>query len=222
MTNSRRRFLQQASTLGVAGMAAGTGAMSLLPTGTANAQAATGYELLTTPMNTADPEKVEVMEFFWFGCPHCYALEPSLNKWAEDLPEHVNFVREAPALNSNWEPHSRLYYAARSLNIEEDVVDPVFNQIHRNKQRLRSPKRIGKFIESLDLGVDAEKFTSTMDSFSVHVGLRRAAKLAQLSGISAVPSIIVNGKYRTTVSMAGGHDQIIEVVNRLVELEHSA
>lgn len=221
MTVSRRRFLGNATALGVTGMAAGAGALSLLPADNASAQAANGYEVLPTPMNTSDPEKVEVLEFFWFGCPHCFAFEPAINNYHENKPDHVAFVREAPALNPQWEQHSRIFYAARSLDIVDQIVEPVFDEIHRNKNRLRKPKNIAKFIESLDVGVDQEKFQKTMKSFAVDAGLRRSLQLAQQSGITGVPSIIVNGKYRTSVSMAGGHQQVIQVIERLVELENA-
>lgn len=219
MTVSRRRFLEQATALGVTGVAATSSALALLPASTAEAQAATGYELLSAPMNTADPSKIEVLEFFWFGCPHCYAFEPAINDYKKDLPEDVAFVREAPALNPQWEQHSRLFYAARSLDVIDAVVEPVFNEIHQNKKRLRKPKDIGNFIESLNVGVDSEKFQKTMKSFAVDAGLRRSMQLAQQSGIRGVPAVIVNGKYRTSVSMAGGHDAVIRVIERLVELE---
>ncbi len=221
MTVSRRRFLEQATTLGVAGVAASTGALSLLSSGAAQAQAAVGYEVLSTPMNTADPDKVEVLEFFWFGCPHCYAFEPTINEYHKNIPDHVAFVREAPPLNPQWEQHSRIFYAARSLGIVDQIVDPVFNEIHQNRKRLRKPKNIGKFIESLDVGVDSEKFQKTMKSFAVDAGLRRSTQLAQQSGITGVPAILVNGKYRTSVSMAGGDKAVISVIERLVELERS-
>lgn len=219
MTVSRRRFLENATALGVTGIAASAGALSLLPADSARAQAANGYELLATPMNTSDPEKVEVLEFFWFGCPHCFAFEPSINEYHENKPEHVAFVREAPALNPQWEQHSRIFYAARSLDITDQIVAKVFDQIHLSKKRLRKPKDIGKFIESLDVGVDSGKFQKTMKSFAVDAGLRRSLQLAQQSGITGVPAIIVNGKYRTSVSMAGGHEAVIQVIERLVELE---
>ena len=131
------------------------------------------------------------------------------------------FVREAPALNPQWEQHSRIFYAARSLDIVDEVVEPVFDEIHKNKKRLRNPKDISKFIESLDVGVDSDKFQKTMKSFAVDAGLRRSLQLAQQSGITGVPAIIVNGKYRTSVSMAGGHDAVIKVIERLVELENA-
>lgn len=221
MNNSRRRFLEQSTALGVAGAAAGTGALSLLSSSPANAQAAAGYEVLANPMNTADPDKIEVLEFFWFGCPHCFAFEPAINDYHKNIPDYVAFVREAPPLNPQWEPHSRLFYAIRSLGLSDDVVNSVFDEIHLNKNRLRSPKAAGKFIESLDVGVDSKKLQSTMKSFAVDAGLRRSVQLAQQSQITGVPAIIVNGKYRTSVSMAGGHQQTIEVIKRLVELENA-
>jgi len=220
MSVSRRRFLEQATALSVTGVAAGAGALSLLPAGNAQAQAANGYELLATPLNTADPDKVEVLEFFWFGCPHCYAFEPAINNYFANKPDHVAEVREAPPLNPQWEQHSRIWYAARSLNIEHDILEPVFDEIHKNKNRLRSPDGIAEFIASLDVGVDEDKFSKTMKSFAVDAGIRRSMQLAQQSGITGVPSIIVNGKYRTSVSMAGGHDQVIAIIERLVELEN--
>lgn len=219
MSVSRRRFLGQASALGVTGMAAGAGALSLLPAENAQAQAASGYEVLTTPLNTADPDKVEVLEFFWFGCPHCFAFEPSINDYFKNKPDNVAEVREAPPLNPQWEQHSRIWYAARSLDIQHEILDPVFNEIHNNKNRLRKPGKIGEFIESLNVGVDADKFEKTMKSFAVDAGLRRSTQLAQQSGITGVPAILVNGKYRTSVSMAGGHQQVISIIERLVELE---
>ncbi len=219
MKNSRRRFLEQSTVLGVAGMVSAAGAVSLLPAATASAQAAAGYEVLANPMNTADPDKIEVLEFFWFGCPHCFAFEPAINDYHQNKPEYVSFSREAPPLNPQWEPHSRMFYAARSLGIIDEVLDPIFDEIHLKKNRLVKPKAVGKFIESLDVGVDSEKFQSTMKSFAVDAGLRRSVQLAQQSKITGVPAIIVNGKYRTSVSIAGGNEQTIEVIKRLVELE---
>jgi len=221
MSISRRRFLEQASALSVAGAAVGAGALSLTPNNNAHAQAAAGYEVLATPLNTADPDKVEVLEFFWFGCPHCFAFEPAINEYYKNKPDHVAEVREAPPLNPQWEQHSRIWYAARSLGIEHDILEPVFDEIHKNKNRLRRPDRIAEFIGSLDVGVDADKFEKTMKSFAVDAGLRRSVQLAQQSGITGVPSILVNGKYRTSVSMAGGHQQVIQVIERLVELENA-
>jgi len=219
MSVSRRRFLEQATALSVTGVAAGAGALSLLPAGNAQAQAAVGYEIIPTPMTTADPDTVEVLEFFWFGCPHCYAFEPTINEYYKNKPDHVAEVREAPPLNPQWEQHSRIWYAARSLGIHHDILEPVFDEIHKNKKRLRKPDDVAKFIASLDLGVDEDKFEKTMKSFAVDAGLRRSTQLAQQAGITGVPSIVVNGKYRTSVSMAGGSEQVIRVIERLVELE---
>jgi len=173
-------------------------------------------------MNTADPDKVEVLEFFWFGCPHCFAFEPTIHSWAETKPEHAAFVREAPPLNPSWEQHSRTFYASRSLGIVDEVVEPFFNEIHVERNQMRNPKKIAKFIESLDLGVSAEKFQKTMKSFAVDAGMRRSVQLAQQAGITAVPSIIVNGRYRTSVTKAGSNEAVVRVINRLVELEHKS
>jgi len=170
-------------------------------------------------MPTNDPSRVEVLEFFWFGCPHCYAFEPAINNWKDSKPEYVDFVREAPPLNPSWEQHSRLFYAAQLLGITDGMFDQTFDEIHKRKNRLRDPSKIGKFIESLDLGVDAKKFEKTMNSFAVNTALNRSINRAQQAGINAVPSIVINGKYLTGNTLAGSHAGIINVINELSEKE---
>ena len=108
---------------------------------TLQAQAANGYELVDPPQNTATADKVEVLEFFWLGCPHCYAFEPSIEAWAEDMPENVVLRREAPPLNRSWENHSRGFYAAQLLGHEHEFVVAMFEAIHEERKPMRDPRR---------------------------------------------------------------------------------
>jgi len=175
-TASRRQFLTTASALGLGLASSNLWSQANLP-----------YKVIQQKMPTNDPSRVEVLEFFWFGCPHCYAFEPAINNWKDSKPEYVDFVREAPPF----------------------------------KKRLRDPAKIAKFIESLDLGVDAKKFEKTMNSFAVNTALNRSINRAQQAGINAVPSIVINGKYLTGNTLAGSHAGIINVINELSEKENN-
>lgn len=216
---SRRGFVKTLAGVGALGGASTLG-LSLAST-PVHAQAQ-GFQVIEKPMPTGDSSKVEVLEFFWFGCPHCFAFEPSINAWKDAKPDYVNFVREAPPLNPGWEQHSRTFYAAQALGITDGMFDQTFDEIHKNKKPLRDAKKIGKFIESLDLGVSAEKFRKTMESFAVETALKRSISRAQQSGINSVPSIVINGKYLTGSTLAGGHEGIIRVINERAAFENEA
>ena len=184
------------------------------------AVAAGGYEVLKNPKKRADTERVEVLEYFWFGCPLCFAFEPTINDWAASKPDYVDFVREAPPLNPAWAPHSKAFYASQVLGVQEEFFEPFFNAIHKDKKRLTSPKAIAKFAGTL--GIEEEKFLKTMNSFAVDAKIRRAMDLARAAGINSVPSVVINGKYKTSGSLAGSNDRVIEVINELAEKEHSS
>ena len=209
---NKRQFLLSGSAL-----AAGAALGSLAST-TAMAQSGKGYELIDPPQATGSSDKVEVLEYFWFGCPHCFAFEPSINAWAAQKPDYVSFVREAPPLNPAWEPHSRAFYAAEAMGVTETFFDPIFDGIHVERKNLRSLDSIAKFAGGL--GIDEKKFRKTMDSFAVNARLNQSMQKASAARITGVPSIVINGKYRTGGSLAGSHEGIISVINELTELEY--
>lgn len=215
---TRRRFVKTLAGAGALGTASAMGLVSV----DAIAQNSKGYEIIDKPMPTGDASRVEVLEFFWFGCPHCFAFEPSINAWNDAKPEYVDFVREAPPLNPSWEQHSRTFYAAQALGIVDGMFDQTFDQIHKNKKPMRDPKKISKFIESLDLGVSSENFRKAMNSFAVETALKRSVVRAQQAGIRSVPTVIINGKYRTGSTIAGGHQGIISAINERAAFEHGA
>lgn len=181
---------------------------------------ATGYTSIATPVGTASADKVEVLEFLWLGCPHCYRFEPHMLSWVESMPEHAAFVREAPPLNPSWEPHSRGFYASRVLGIEDAFVEAMFKAIHQDRKNMRKPKDIAELAASL--GADEDEFLKTMDSFSVETAMRRSIQLAVGAGLTGVPSVVVNGKYLTTGSLAGSSEGIIKVIDQLVAVEKEA
>ncbi len=216
---ARRQFAKQLVGVSALGTlpAVGLGWSSI-----AGAQSTQPFKVIEPAMPTQDESSVEVLEFFWFGCPHCYAFEPSINEWSASKPDYVNFVREAPPLNPSWEQHSRAYYAAQALGIVDGMFDAMFDEIHKKRKPMRKPERIGQFIETLDLGVSEADFVKAMDSFAVNTAIKRSMLRAQQAGIQAVPSVVINGKYLTGNSLAGSHQGIIDVINELAAKEHEA
>lgn len=207
MQRTRRHFLA-ASAISIATCLGGT------------AHAANGYELINPPQNTSNPEMVEVLEFFWLGCPHCYSFEPTIAAWEKEIPENVVFVREAPPLNPSWEEHSRGFYAAQLMGEEHAFVEAMFKAIHEDKKRMRKPSDIAEL--AAEIGMDKDKFLKTMKSFAVQTKMNRSIQLAKGAGISGVPSIVINGKYRTGAQIAGGNAGIIDVINQTVAIEKQA
>jgi len=179
--------------------------------------AQTGYEELKTPQATSNPGKVEVVEFFWYGCPHCFQFEPHIVEWKKNKPDNVVFINAAPPLNDSWKVHSQAFYAAQVLGVLDQFHEPMFNAIHKDKKPMRKPKDVMKLVESL--GLDAEQFGKTMKSFNVDAKLRQSIQQARDAGITAVPTVIVNGKYRTTGSLAGSYPNLIKILNELVARE---
>ena len=212
MPLSRRDFLNSLTATAV-----GTTGILTMPS---LANAAGQYKTIDPPLNTASAESVEVMEFFWLGCPHCYSLEPNMIAWEKNMPANVSFVREAPPLNPSWEEHSRGFYAAQLMGQENAFVEAMFTAIHQNKKRMRNPKEIAELASGL--GMDKDKFLKTMQSFAVQTKMNRAIQLARGASISGVPAIVINGKYLTSASAAGGNAAIIDVINETVAIEKTA
>lgn len=207
------------SLLLIAGLLAAGIAASFLMT-SRDSHAGGNFETISPAQNTGTEDKVEVLEFFWFGCPHCYAFEPSIDAWNESKPDHATFVREAPPLNPSWETHSRAFYAAEILGVQDKFLPAMFDAIHKDKKLMRAPKDIRKLADSLE--IDGEKFVKTMKSFGVETRLRRSMQLARGAGITGVPAVIVNGKYRINSGSAGSHEGMIKAIEETVEVERQA
>lgn len=210
---NKRDFLAKSMQLAAAA------ALPMAASSPLQAQAAK-FEMVNPPQSTLNPDKIEVLEYFWFGCPHCFAFEPAINEWAESKPDDVDFVRHAPPLNKGWTPHSEAFYAAEVLGVTETFFEPLFNAIHREKRPLRDRKRIADFAG--ELGIDRDKMHSAMKSFAVDAKIRQSMQVALASRVNAVPTVVINGKYRSTVSMAGGHEQLVTLMNELIDKERKA
>ena len=179
------------------------------------------YKLVSPAQPTITKNKIEVVELFWYGCPHCFNFEPDLKEWLAKKPENVVFYRIPAIFNPAWALHARAYYTAKTLGLFDDgkhaFHDAFFNEIHIKKKRLNNKESLKSFFARF--GVSVEDFNDTFDSFAVNTKVNRAAALSKRYQLQGVPSIIINGKYRTDGPMAGGRKGIIKVMNFLIKKE---
>jgi len=184
----------------------------------------THYQRLVPSQPTiGGADKIEVAEFFWYGCPHCYDLEPTINNWDENKPANVRFVRVPAMWNEVLQLHAKLFYTEEVLVRNGVIKDAegfrktVFEEYHNRNNRLLTEQAIRRLFARF--GVDDQDFDKTWNSFEVAQKLRVAADLARRYTISSVPAIVVNGKYRTGGSEAGSYPKLIEVIDELVSRE---
>lgn len=186
----------------------------------ANFEEGKQYERLSTVQPTSAPDKIEVVELFWYGCPHCYRLEPHIEQWLESKPDDVEFVRLPAVLSPRWELLARAWYTAELLGVTGQIHKPLFQAIHEQRKRINTVDELKAFF--VEQGVTAEDFDKTFHSFGVAAKLNRAREMTQRYRVRGVPALIINGKYRTSASEAGSHAAMIEVTNHLIEQERRA
>jgi len=184
------------------------------------------YDVLSPAQPTnVGPGKVEVLEVFWLGCPHCYALEPFIKAWLKSKPAYIEFVRVPVMWGPAHRAHAHLFYTLMALN-RPDLVDKAFDTIQQKHDLLIATD--GNDAESLKLqqafakenGINPDDYAKAYNSFSVNSNLQRAEQLTQRYQVQGVPLVVVNGKYSTDVGKAGGPQQLISEIDDLAASEH--
>lgn len=178
------------------------------------------YTVLSTPVPVSQPGKIEVVELFWYGCPHCYAFEPSINPWIAKLPADVNFHRIPAMFGGIWNVHGQLFLTLDAMGVEHKVHTAVFDAIHKEGKKLATPEEMADFLAAQ--GVDKDKFLSTYDSFAIKGQIEKDKKLAMAYQISGVPTMVINGKYRFDIGSAGGPEKALELADFLIAKEREA
>lgn len=178
------------------------------------------YIELSSAVPVAVPGKIEVVELFWYGCPHCYAFEPVVNPWAEKLPSDVNFVRLPAMFGGPWDAHGQMFLTLEAMGVEHKVHAAVFNAIQKEGKRLTDKEEMADFLATQ--GVDKAKFLQTFDSFAIKGQIVKAKDLAKKYEISGVPTMVVDGKYRFDLGTAGGPEQALNVADQLIAKERAA
>lgn len=191
------------------------------PKGPERFQEGRHYELLTAAQPTGfGPDKIEVLELFWYGCPHCYTLEPHIQAWLKDgIPDQAEFRRMPASLNRSWQIHARAYFTAEALGVLDEFHPAMFREINVNRNALNTPELLAGFFSRF--GVSEDAFNEAFNSFAVQTKLRRSDSLGKRYRITGVPAIVVNGKYVTGADVAGGVPQLFEVIEFLVQKEAS-
>lgn len=175
------------------------------------------YRVVPEPERLEPGADVEVLEIFWYGCPHCYRLEPAIKSWLENKPDGASFRRLPSAATSRWIPHAKAYFAAEQLGELDKLHEPLFKALHEERRPLFTDEALIAF--AAEQGIDEEAFRAAYGSFPVDMQVRRSADLARRYQLKGVPAIVVNGKYITGITEAGGQDKLFELVNYLVAKE---
>lgn len=180
----------------------------------------THYVELASPVRTANPNKIEVSEIFWYGCAHCYAFEPLIHSWEENLSSDVAFVRSPGIWNSLMTTHAQIYYAAEALGVLNETHNAAFDEIHQRGNYLQTEEQVKEFFVSK--GVNPVDFDRTWSSFTVTSAVKRAESRMSEYGVQGVPNMVVNGKYRVSVGKGvSTQADMLKVIDFLVEKERT-
>lgn len=172
------------------------------------------YKPVREQMTVTTGDKIEVAELFWFGCGHCFALEPSLKAWKKTMPANAEFKKVPAIFSARWEFHGQAFYTMQALGLPEKAYDDFFNSIHVNRKPLNNMSQLVRFLSAFDK--TEEQVESAFNSFDVNNKMRAAKKITRQSGAQGVPAIVVDGKYITSQQLGGGTSQMFTVVNQLI------
>ena len=164
-----------------------------------------------------ESDKIVIYEFFWYGCPHCYNIEPTMDNIEANLDKDTILIKVPVALRDSWELHAKAYYALQQMKLDDNLHEKVFAEIHINSNRLDTKEKLANFIR--EEGYDADKFLNILDSFGTEIRVKKASRLANQYQIKSVPTLIINGKYKTSGSHVSSYEELYDVVQLLVDKE---
>ena len=165
---------------------------------------------------TDSPNKIEVTELFWYGCGHCYAMETPINAWVKKLPADVTFKRVPGLPNQSWAPMAKAYFAMETLGVLEKLHTPLFDAIHKQKTLNPTDEKAAIDWVTKQSGLDKIKVEEAFKSFTTNTQLNRAANIFRASGATGVPSIIINGQFITSSTMAGNNDAALKTADYII------
>ena len=199
-------------------------ALTLLPLAMCQAadekfKAGEHYDILPQAVRTANSDKIEVNEVFAYTCSHCFNFQEELHPWVEKLPADVDFQSTPAVWQSKMEPYARAYYAAKILNVLDQVHTPIFEAIHLKKKSVKKESDFAQIFVAN--GIDSEKFSSAFNSFGTNSMVSQAESRVRAYKVRGTPEMIINGKYRISTTKAGGFSGMLKVAEFLIEKERA-
>ncbi|MDE0009017.1 MAG: thiol:disulfide interchange protein DsbA/DsbL, partial [Gammaproteobacteria bacterium] len=173
------------------------------------------YVRLPMPVETRDPDRIEVVELFSYGCIHCFNFDPAVERWLETVPDDVDFHRIPAVFNAYWAALAQAFYTAELLDVMGEVHTPIFEGVHVYRLEMNRAELLARLFER-EADVDREEFLRVFGSFGVQSRVRKADASTRMYRATGVPTMIVNGTYRIETDMAGGQEQMLDVVDYLV------
>ena len=190
-------------------------------------QEGVNYTRIVPAQPTSAPAgQVEVLEFFWYACPHCYAIDPLVEAWKKTKPSYISFSREHVMWNEGDRSLARMFYTLQSMGKIDEMHNEVFKELHVNLRLLSDPGNDDRKSEEMQTafvvkhGISAADFKSAYHSFAVETAMQRADQLWQRYRISAVPTFVINGKFVADIGTAKGEDKLLALVTDLAATEH--
>lgn len=175
------------------------------------------FDRVAQEIQTDQPAKIEVMEIFWYGCPHCYHMEQPLEAWVKKQPADVYFKRVPGLPNPSWAPMAKAFYALQALGLSEKLHGPLFEAIHKSKTLKPTDEAGAIQWVTAQSGLDKVKVEQAFKSFTTNTQLNRAMQIFRASGATGVPSLIIDGKYITGSSMAGGNEAALQTADYIIQ-----
>jgi protein dithiol oxidoreductase (disulfide-forming) len=175
-----------------------------------------GYSEVNPPQPVDAKGKIEVVEFFWYGCPHCYNLEPHIEAWVKKLPPDVEFRRIPAVFNQRWAHDAAIYYTLESMGLLDKLHRPLFDAIHKDRLQTDNQAALSEWLQKH--GVDPKKFIDTMKSFGVQSKTRRATQQTVAYKIDGTPAMAVNGRYTVSADQGRSQQGMLQAVDQVVAM----
>jgi len=182
----------------------------------AELQIGTNFDKTVQVMPTDNKEKIEVIELFWYGCIHCYQMDPILNDWVKKLPKDVYFKRVPAIPRGEWAPMAKAFYAMETLGVSEKLHTAIFDAVHKDKTLSPADEKAILQWVTLKSGLDRKKVEDAFNSFSINATMNKAVQTFRASGASGVPTLVIDGKYITSSTMAGGNNEALKLADDII------
>jgi thiol:disulfide interchange protein DsbA len=173
------------------------------------------YQEIPFPVTVETGKKIEVREFFWYGCPHCFHMEPTVRNWLKNKPKNAEFVRSPAVLGPSWQLGATAFFTYQALGVVKQMHQATFDAIHVEQRIFSSLQDYADF--AAEHGINRDEFMKTTRSFGVQLKLKHEAELDREAGIHSVPTFVIDGKYRTDESLAGSKENLVKLINYLVQ-----